>query len=110
MINNSLLPLLFLPFILSGCAVKHYYQVQGDQVSFYYKDTQAREVFFASSQDNYTFVAAKEDSSHLWKISVPGGKNFAYFYVVDGVVTQPDCAFTETDDFGSKNCLYIAEM
>lgn len=108
--KRSLLPLLFLLLILSGCAVKHYYQVQEDQVAFYYKDTEAREVFFASSRDNYTLFAAREDNNHRWEVTVPGGKSFAYFYVVDGVITQPDCAFNETDDFGSKNCLYIADM
>ena len=110
MIKISLLPLLFLLLILSGCAVKHYYQVQGDDVVFYYKDAEARQVFFASSRDNYTLLAAREDKHHRWEVTVPGGKSFASFYVVDGVITRPDCAFTETDDFGSQNCLYIAKM
>ena len=108
--KKLLLSNLFLLLILSGCAVKDYHQVQGDEVVFYYQDSEAREVFFASSRDNYTFHAAREDNDHVWEVSVPGGKSFAYFYVVDGVITRPDCAFTENDDFGSKNCLYIAKM
>ena len=109
MMKISLFPL-FLLLILSGCAVTHYYQLQGDQVAFYYKDTQAQEVFFASSLNNYILLAAKEQVNHLWEVTVPGGDSFAYFYLVDGVITLPDCAFTETDDLGSKNCLYIVEM
>jgi hypothetical protein len=82
----------------------------GNEVAFYYKDSKAQEVLFASSQDNYKLLAAREDRNHLWEISVPAEKDFAYFYVVDGIITLPDCTFTENDDFGSKNCLYIAGM
>jgi hypothetical protein len=64
----------------------------------------------ASSQDNYILLAAREDRNHLWEVSVPAEKEFAYFYVVDGVITLPDCTYTENDDFGAKNCLYIAGM
>jgi hypothetical protein len=46
----------------------------------------------------------------VWEVSVPAEKEFAYFYVVDGVITLPDCSFTENDDFGAKNCLYTADM
>ncbi|MEH6451938.1 MAG: hypothetical protein V7782_02745 [Psychromonas sp.] len=110
MIKISRLSLFLLLLILSGCSAKHYYQVQGEQVVFYYKSTEAREVFFASSRNNYTFITTRENNHQRWEVTVPGDKSFAYFYVVDGVITRPDCAFTETDDFGSKNCLYIAEM
>jgi hypothetical protein len=111
MMKNSLLfPLMLLAIIVSACAEKHYSRLKGDEVAFYYKDKAAQEVLFASSQDNYKFLAARETNNHLWEVSVPAGKGFSYFYVVDGVITLPDCAFTENDDFGSKNCLYIADM
>jgi hypothetical protein len=84
--------------------------LQGDEVAFYYKDKEAQEVLFASSRDNYKLHAARENKNHLWEIAVPAEKGFAYFYVVDGIITLPACTFTENDDFGSKNCLYIAEM
>jgi hypothetical protein len=108
--KNLLFLLILIPLLVSACAGKHYSRVMGNEVAFYYKDKEAHEVLFASSQDNYKLLAAREDRDHLWEISVPAEKGFAYFYVVDGIVTLPDCAFTEQDDFGSKNCLYIADM
>jgi hypothetical protein len=111
MMKNSLLfPLILLALLMSACAQRHYSKLKGDEVSFYYKDKKAQEVLFASSQDNYKLLAAQENKNHLWEVSVPAGKGFAYFYVVDGVITLPDCTYTENDDFGSKNCLYIADM
>jgi len=110
MMNKSLFPLILLAILVSACAGKHYFRLQGDEVAFYYKDKAAQEVLFASSQDNYKLLAAREDRNHLWEVSVPAVKEFAYFYVVDGVITLPDCPYTENDDFGAKNCLYIADM
>ena len=110
MMNKSLFPLILLALLISACAGKHYSRLQGDEVAFYYKDKAAQEVLFASSQDNFKLLAAREDRNHLWEVSVPAEKEFAYFYVVDGVITLPDCPYTENDDFGAKNCLYIADM
>ena len=106
----SLIPLILLAFLLSACAQKHYCRRNGDEVAFYYKAADAKEVLFASSQNHYQFLAAKETKNNMWEISVPGEQGFSYFYIVDGVVTLPDCPFTENDDFGSKNCLYMADM
>ena len=108
--KNALFPLILMAIIVSACAGKHYSKLQGDEIAFYYKDAKAHEVLFASSRDNYKLLAARENKNHLWEISVSAEKEFAYFYVVDGVITLPDCAFTENDDFGSKNCLYLADM
>ena len=108
--HKFLLPLILLALFVSACAQKHYSKLQGDEVAFYYKDTEAKEVLFASSRDNYEFLPAREDKNHRWVVSVPAGKSFSYFYVVDGIITRPDCTYTENDDFGSQNCLYIADM
>jgi len=110
--KSALLPLLLLALLLSACAGKHYSRLNdaGDKISFYYKNSEAQEVLFASSRDNYKPLAARKTKKHLWEVSVPAEKGFAYFYVVDGVITLPDCSFTENDDFGSKNCLYIVDM
>ena len=110
MMKNLLFLLILLALVVSACAEKHYSKLMGNEVAFYYKDSKAQEVLFASSQDNYKLLAAREDRNHLWEISVPAEKEFAYFYVVDGIITLPDCTYTENDDFGSKNCLYIAGM
>ena len=108
--KKTLLLLIFLTLLVPACAGKHYSRLQGDEVAFYYKDPEALEVFFASSLDNYKLLSAREDSNHLWEVTLPAGEAFAYFYVVDGVITLPDCPYTENDDFGSRNCLYIADM
>lgn len=110
MMKNLLFLLILLALVVSACAQKHYSRLRGDEVSFYYKDKVAQEVLFASSQDNFKLLAARKDRNHLWEVSVPAVKEFAYFYVVDGVITLPDCTYTENDDFGAKNCLYIAGM
>ena len=106
----ALLPLMLLALLVPSCAGKHYSKLAGEEVAFYYKDSEAKEVLFASSRDNYKFLAARETKSHLWEVSMPADKGFAYFYVGDGVITLPDCPFTENDDFGSKNCLYKVDM
>ena len=108
--NSLLIPLILLALIVSSCAKRHYSKMQGDEVSFYYKDKEAQVVLFASSRDNYKLHAANENKKHLWEVSVPAQKSFAYFYIVDGVITLPDCPLTENDDFGSRNCIYLAEM
>ncbi len=108
--KSALLPLMLLALLVSSCAEKHYSKLNGDEVAFFYKNPEAQEVFFASSQDNYKLLAARETKKHLWEVSMPAGKEFAYFYVVDGVITLPDCPFTENDDFGSRNCLYKVDM
>jgi hypothetical protein len=108
--KSALLPLMLLVLLVSACAEKHYSKLNGNEVAFFYKDPEAQEVFFASSRDNYKLLAARETKKHLWEVSMPAGKGFTYFYVVDGVITLPDCPFTENDDFGSRNCLYKVDM
>jgi hypothetical protein len=111
MMKKSLFfPLILLALTVSSCAQKHYSTLQDGEVTFYYKDSKAQEVFFASSLDSYKLLAARENKNHVWEVSVPAGKVFTYFYVVDGVSVMPDCPLTENDDFGSKNCLYISGM
>ena len=108
--KSALLPLMLLALLVPACAGKHYSKLNGDEVAFYYKDSEAQDVLFASSRDNYKLLAARETKNHLWEVSIPAEKEFAYFYVVDGVITLPDCPFTENDDFGSRNCLYKVDM
>jgi len=108
--RSLLIPVVFLALIVTACARGHFVKMQDGEVVFSYKNKEAREVFFASSLDNYRLHAARETRKHLWEVSVPAGKSFAYFYIVDGVVTLPECPLTENDDFGSRNCIYQAEM
>ena len=101
---------LLLAVLSSACARNHYFQTGIGSVSFYYRDSQAREVFFAASTDHYQYHAASRIQDDLWKIDVPSDNEFAYFYVVDGTIIQPDCRLRENDDFGASNCLYAPDM
>lgn len=95
---------------LSGCSKKHFYTVNDDTISLYYQNEDAEEVQFASSIDRFVVHPALEADDSLWEISVPLQEEFAYFYIVDGTVTLPECSLTQLDDFGSKNCLYVKGM
>ena len=113
--NNSqcyIFQLLFLPTILftAGCARQHSVQVNDDTLSFYYRDSTAKEIFFAGSQDHFHSHSAINGSDNIWQVEVPLKTELTYFYIVDGVVTVPDCPNTVLDDFGSKNCLYVSGM
>ena len=88
--KNIFFPLILTALIITACAEKHYSSLKGDQLTFYYKDSAAREVLFASSGDAYRLHPAREKAHHLWEVSIPAANEFAYFYVVDGVVTLPE--------------------
>ena len=100
---------LFLLF-MSSCAPKHYVDIQGDTLLFYFSDSKAEEVLFASSPDNFQYHTAHRSDDSLWVVSVPVRESFRYFYRVDGVIITPDCQQKEYDDFGAKNCLYSSDM
>jgi len=95
---------------ITGCSKKHFYTVNDDTVSLYYHNEDAEEVLFASSIDRFAVHPASEQDNSLWEISVPLQEEFAYFYIVDGTVTLPECSLMQSDDFGSKNCLYVKGM
>ena len=102
--------LLSLILVSLGCARQHTVQVHGDSLSFSYKDAGAKEISFASSVDNFQYHPALKDSRNVWHVTVPLYKEFSYFYIVDGVVTLPECPNTILDDFGGKNCFYVHGM
>ncbi len=91
---------------LSGCASKHYIEQQAGTLLFSLRLPEATRVQFSSSLDNYVLHDSRRNSSGDWQITVPTGEEMKYFYIVDGAVFIPECQLLETDDFGSKNCLY----
>jgi hypothetical protein len=92
-------------FLISGCA-NHYYRVSGDSVNIFLR-TEAREVYFFSSLDDYRPQKTYQEGRNVWRVTLPNGTEFHYFYVVDGHIFLPsDCRYTDYDDFGSKNCIY----
>jgi hypothetical protein len=43
-------------------------------------------------------------------VSAPAGEGFSYFYLVDGRVLVPECAYREDDGFGQGSCIYLPDM
>jgi hypothetical protein len=99
-----------LTLITAACAPSHYVQIQDDSIALYLENDSAKEVLFASSIDQYQLHPATRSKNNLWTVTVPWTKEFSYFYLVDKTLTLPACQFTVRDDFGSKNCLFAAEM
>jgi hypothetical protein len=99
--------LLFFILFALGCAKQHSVQANGNSLTLYLNDAKAKEISFASSADNFRYHPATKGPRNVWHVTIPLQKEFAYFYIVDGVVTVPDCPNTILDDFGSKDCLYV---
>jgi hypothetical protein len=94
-------------FLLSGCAGSHYVREEDGQVLLYFKQPEASEVRLACSLDRFQPHSATRNRSGTWEVAMPAAQEFSYFYLVDGSVVVPDCRLSETDDFGSRNCLYV---
>lgn len=100
--------MVLLIFLCSGCArQQHYIKTENDTLSFFYRDIDAEQILFVSSIDKYQPHPARQVNRGVWKVTVPVASEFDYFYLVDGVPTVPECAYTVADDFGGKNCLYV---
>lgn len=92
----------------AGCArQQHYIETENDTLCFFYRDVDAEQILFVSSLDKYQPHPARQIDKGVWKVTVPLAHEFDYFYLVDGVPTVPECAYTVSDDFGGKNCLYV---
>ena len=96
-------------FFLAGCS-NHYYHIKGDSLHLYLIKPGAKTVLFAFSKNNYEPHPALKVNSTTWEVAIPSGIEFKYFFIVDGGVFLPSCQFTEKDDFGSKNCIFIPDL
>ena len=105
--THALLCVFFL--FLAGCGT-HYYTIRDDRVSIFLKMPDARNVYFASSLDQFKLQPAEKRNGGIWEIELPAVSEFRYFYTVGGVVYLPDCRLKETDDFGAENCLFVPNM
>ena len=99
----------FLTMILAGCA-HHEIHRDGQTVILTLRAPQARDVQFASSLDGFLLHPARPLGGSTWEVRVPDGSPFRYFYLVDKEVYVPECRFSEADDFGSRDCIYIPCM
>jgi len=107
--TRLILSMLSAVFFVTGCA-GHYYREEADRLHLYLKSGNAVEVFFVSSLDSFAPHRIAKTGSETWKMTVPKGGEFRYFYLVDGKIHLPDCPYREMDDFGSYNCLYKPDL
>lgn len=102
-----ILPLLI--YGISGCAT-HYYSMREDGLYLYLRKPEAHSVYFASSLDAFKLHRAQKIDNKTWEVQLSADKEFRYFYLVDGDVFSPKCRFSEIDDFGSTNCIFVPGM
>ncbi len=93
--------------VLTGCASLPFAPGGSRTVALYLNKPNAKRVQFASSLDGFRLHDTRRSASGRWEIDMPAGREFTYFYVVDGRRYVPACRFTEKDDFGSRNCIYL---
>lgn len=98
--------LVLLLAVCFGCASKHSVKQTSNSLLFSLYFPGATYIQFASSADHFALHDTKKDKKGNWLIRVQPVTELSYFYIVDGSVYLPDCRLKETDDFGSKNCLY----
>ena len=104
--NRTALLTVIILLLVPGCS-SHYYLTRDKTVGLYLRAPDAEHVYFASSLDEFTLHPATRTPDRTWQIEIPNGREFKYFYVVDGKVYVPDCRLKETDDFGSQNCIFV---
>jgi len=96
--------------LTTACTKQHYIQPEENNLALFYSDPFAKQVLFVSSLDNFQQHPASRYNGRIWKVLVAQKNEFEYFYIVDGVITTPECKNTVLDDFGAKNCLYVRPM
>ena len=92
--------------VILGCAT-HYVKPQNEGVYLYLKNGAAEHVFLACSADGFSPHPARRIGNDLWEAAVDTHEELRYFYIVDGSVYVPACRFSEMDDWGGKNCIYV---
>ena len=91
---------------LGGCT-SHYHRIEADMLRIYLKNSEAQKIYFSCSLDRFELRPARKIDSKTWMVSLPADREFTYFYIADEEIFLPACRFTELDDFGSRNCIFI---
>jgi hypothetical protein len=108
-VRRSIVLSIVLGLLLAGCA-HHYQKVENGTVKLFLRAPDAREVVFVFSLDGYRPHPARKIDTSTWMVSAPAGEGFSYFYLVDGRVLVPECAYREDDGFGQGSCIYLPDM
>ena len=106
--SRLVISLILTIWALGGC-VTHSQKIMGNQVSLYLRATGNQEVFFASSLDGFQRHPLTRHAEKSWVISLPAGREFTYFYIMNNQPFIADCPYKEKDDFGSENCLFVPD-
>ena len=93
---------------LYGCA-SHYYRIEADRLYIYLKKPEAEKIYISCSLDQFELRKAKKIDAETWMVILPADREFTYFYMADEEILLPECRFTELDDFGSRNCVFLPE-
>lgn len=93
----------------TGCA-QHYYRLNADTVDLYLREPDAGQVNLMTSLDDFAPHRAGRINGGTWRTTVPAGREFRYFYTVDGRLFLPECRLKEKDDFGTENCVFDPKM
>ena len=105
---KGVLPIVIFMALIAGCAT-HYCKQERDTLVLYLNKPGAQRVFLASSLDGFE----PHEARHLdgrWVVVLPSDNVFRYYYVIDGKIFLPPCQFTESDDFGSENCVFDPQL
>jgi hypothetical protein len=81
--------------------------LNGNNVHIYLSNSDAEEVIFYSSLDQFKPHEALKGKNGVWEVTVPSGHEIKYFYIMDGKVFTPECDLMDMDDLGGKNCIYV---
>ena len=92
---------------LLGCARPFHQKMTDTTVQFLFSQPEARQVALASSLDAYRPHPGVRGRDGFWRFSLPAGRSFKYFFLVDGKPTIPGCRWREHDDYGAYNCLFL---
>ncbi len=108
--RSWLLPVVSLVLIfLAACQPRHFAQIEDEAISLYLTKPDAHQVQLGSSIDRFTLHSAVNRDG-VWEVTLPYRGEFEYFYLVDGQLFLPECRVRVSDDFGSKNCLFVPNM
>ncbi|HPI92826.1 MAG TPA: hypothetical protein PLT09_05955 [Deltaproteobacteria bacterium] len=95
--------------LAAGCA-HHELHRDGQGLVLTLRVPGAGDVLFVSSLNGFEPQPARHVGGSTWEVRVRPDSPFSYFYLVDGRVYVPECMFSEPDDFGSRNCVYLPDM
>ena len=104
-ITQGILMLAVCCCFLGGCT-NRYGLYERSTVDILLEKPESREVYFVSSLNGFEPRKLNRQEDGVWRVTVPAGGEFSYFFLVDGSPHIPPCRLKESDDYGNQNCIY----